>query len=469
MWEFSFPTEAPVCILGYGVNHQELVGFLLHNGVEVVVRDSNTEKEQKLFSDHPDHGAKLRFEHCHDVTSNLTSYKVAFRSPGIPFTSPNLRQAVAEGLILTSQTQLFLELCKAKVVGITGTKGKGTTSTLIYNILSQGLEENVYLAGNIGVDPFSFINDLTVDNVVVLELSSFQLEGLSISPHVAVVLHVAVDHLDHHGSLEAYRAAKRSILSNQHEGDVAIINTQYADMEYYRKSAVARVLQYSASQPGQESAWVDAQAGEEVVFYSLDGKIDSFSITDRKLVGKHNLENILPAVLVGALFHVSPSIMQREVVGFGGLEHRLSVVPTKNGVKAYDDSIATTPESTLVALEAFEGKRIHLVAGGKDKGQEYDSLAQEIAKRCQSLLLLPGARSSDLAAKALAANPDLPVVQATGTHQLGVMRELLFALGDNLQEGDVLLLSPSAASDTPYSNYKERGDAFSYVVREELV
>lgn len=465
MIELPFPTSSRACILGYGANHHELVGFLLRRGLEVVVRDRDGQKREVLFSKYPDASEKLSFEERQDVTEDLGSFNLVFRSPGIPFHHPNLQAAVSGGVTLTSQTQLFLELCPAKTVGVTGTKGKGTTSTLITNILRAAFPgKHVYLAGNIGVDPFSFLESLTPEDTVVLELSSFQLDGVTKSPNIAVVLHVSQDHLDHHASLSAYHEAKKNIISHQHEGDVAIINAEYPEMESFISAAPARVIRYHRSQPGMETAWVDEQQGSEVAFFAVGGSVDSLSLAGRRLLGKHNLENILPAILVASLFHVSPSVMQKEIVSFTGLEHRLSVVENERGILAYDDSIATTPESCLVALEACEGKRIHLIAGGKDKGQDYTMLASEIAKRCVSLLVLPGEASGSLASKVLALGSEVKVVQAVSTDATGVMEELIAVLGDELKPGDVLLLSPSAASAHPYANYKERGDAFARAV-----
>jgi UDP-N-acetylmuramoylalanine--D-glutamate ligase len=468
MFTLPFPVTARICILGYGVNHQELVGFLLGEGCAVTVRDRDGLKREVLFAKYPEAGAQLQFEEREDVTSDLEGFEVVFRSPGIPLASEGLQEALKRGVTVTSQTQLFLDLCVAKTIGVTGTKGKGTTSTLIFNILKAGFpEKHVYLAGNIGVDPFTFLSKLTSEDVVILELSSFQLDGLTKSPHIAVLLHVAQDHLDHHASLPAYREAKATIVKHQGEGDVAIINAEYPDMQEFLAAEPARVLRYHRHQPGQDTAWVDEQQGSEVAFFAVDGLVDSLSLAGRKLLGKHNLENILPAILVASLFHVSPNVMQREIVSFGGLEHRLSVVENERGILAIDDSIATTPESTLVALEAFEGKRIHLVAGGKDKGQDYMSLAPVVAQKCVSLLVLPGAASATLASLVLAEvarGSATTVVQAVSTDAHGVMEELIASLGAELKEGDVLLLAPSAASDTPYANYKERGEAFVQAV-----
>ncbi len=460
--------QKSVVILGYGVNNRALTTFLLRNGISLTIRDRDAAVRDTFAPQYAEFGDQVVWDIRQDILADLSGFDVLFRAPVISSTEPRLVQAVSKGAQLSSQTQLFLELCPAITIGITGTKGKGTTSTLAYEILSRGYKAGrTFLAGNIGVDPFSFLDDLQEDDIVLLELSSFQLEDVRLSPHIAVVLHVTQDHLDHHKNLEEYRHAKARILTNQRPNDIAIVNAEYATQALFLQNVQGKLFQYSRHQPRQQSAWVENLEGKEIVFVAIGSGIESFEITGRKLLGAHNIENILPAAILGAYFHVSPLVMSKVVTGFTGLEHRLSLVAEKGGVSFYDDSIATTNESCVVAMEAFEGRRIHLLVGGKDKGQTHEELAKHIAARCTTVSFLPGAvtaalrkalekeikkTSSSLVLLPLAQNP--------------VMETILSGIHTHLKGGDVVLLAPAAASDTPFANYKLRGEAFAEAIHK---
>ena len=469
-----------VTFLGLGLNHQALATAFLEADLSFTVRERDAEAVARFKASVPQFeqsfDALVHVEIVPDILKGLAHKdRIYFRSPGIPADKPALRAAVKAGSMVTTQTALFFELCPAKIIGVTGTKGKGTTSTLITRILQAGYDQgNVYLGGNIGTDPFSFLAEVEADDLVVLELSSFQLEDLPQSPNVAVVLHVTQDHLDHHRTIGDYHAAKQHILAHQKKSDVAVISGDYpADMQQYLAAAKGEVLQYWRHQPGRNGAWVDTQANDEILFYQVGEQLDSFSIHGRQLLGEHNLENILAAVLVGAHFNMPAWAMQRVVLAFTGLPHRLTKID-KVSIAAYDDSFATIPESAGVSLEVFAGKRVHLLAGGKDKGQNYRALAPLIVQHCASLSLLPGVATPDLERAVRTACKKMPrahiEILKPAKKNLGdgpaLYRDLLAQVQKHWQEGDILLLAPSAASDPPFPNYKVRGNQFVDVVQE---
>lgn len=455
-------------ILGCGANNEHLAAWLVGRGFPVTIRDANPDVATQVTERVPI--LKLAtWEVREHILEELDGFDIVFRSPSIPFLAPELQRALQAGITVSSQTKLFFQLCPCEIIGVTGSKGKGTTSTLIANILKAGRKEGAtYLAGNIGLDPFSFIDELTENDLVVLELSSFQLTDLHMSPHVAVLLHVTPEHLDHHGTLAHYRAAKQQLLAHQREGDLAIVNAEYPDMAEFLESAPARLLRYTRHTPQQEAAWVEMLDGKEVAFVQQGGGLESIDCTGRRLLGEHNLENILPAILVGLHYGVSPAVIQREVVSFPGLEHRLAHVGRFKGVDFYDDSIATTPESCQVAMEVFAGRRLHLIAGGKDKGQSFNAVAAEIVRRCSSLNLLPGPGTPLLRAAVEKARRELE--GEIKVHEAGgqVMESLMSCIHPLLQSGDVVLLAPAMASADPYANYKERGDAFVAAVQSRF-
>jgi UDP-N-acetylmuramoylalanine--D-glutamate ligase len=453
-----------IVILGCGVNNAALAVWLTRQGLQITVRDQKEEAKAKFIAEHGELSG-IEWQIMPNILEGLTDFDVAFRTPFIPYHDPVIQQALQAGVQITSQTKLFFQLCPCEIIGITGSKGKGTAATLTHRILQAGYKKGqVYLAGNIGINPFSFVDELTENDLVVLELSSFQLTDLHVSPSVGVMLNVVPEHLDHHKTFAAYRAAKGNLLKHQREGDVAIINTEHpANAAFYLPYVQGRLLSYTLSLPQRESAWVEYLDGKEVVFAHIGETLESFDTTARRLKGHHNLENIIPAILVGIHYNIDPLLIQKEVVHFPGLEHRLMHLGSWQRVDFYDDSIGTTPEASEAAMQAFEGRRIHLLAGGKTKGQEFTHWANQVAERCASVTLLPGVGTAEIDSALIRV-----LRQRTDCNcdvfrhpQDPVMEHALRELTPHFQSGDVVLLSPAAASDAPFANYKERGEAFA--------
>ncbi len=455
-------------ILGYGLNNANLVLWLLRQGLSLTVRDKEATAQEKFKQEHPEF-AEVVWEIMPDITENLNTFDVVFRSPGMPYFQPAFEKAVQAGITVTSQTKLFFQLAPCEIIGVTGSKGKGTTSTLIANILTTGYTRGkTYLAGNIGLDPFSFIDDLNEEDLVVLELSSFQLTDLHMSPQVAVMLHVTPEHLDHHGDFAKYREAKRQLVAHQRPSDLAIINAEYPDMGYYLSSANGHVLRYTRKTPQREAAWVEHLDTKEVVFVQSGNSLESIDITGRQLKGEHNVENIVPAILVGLHHRVSPTIIQQEVVAFKGLDHRLSLVGTYNGVSFYDDGIATTPESAIAALEAFPGQRIHLLIGGKSGGQDYTLLVHAALERAVSVSFIPGSDTpalEKLFKKVAKSRTDCECLLLAGAKE-PIMETILSGIHPHLQPGDIVILSPAAKSFDHFKDYKERSAKFIHAVTD---
>lgn len=450
-----------IAILGYGTNNKELVTFLGKQGVPVTIRERRAELQTDL-------GKTVTWEIMDNILKDLTTFDLVFRSPAIPFLSPALQKAAKLGVEISSQTNLFFDLCPAQIIGITGTKGKGTTATLIYNMLTQSYQEgNVYLAGNIGVDPFQFFEKLTKSDLVILELSSFQLQDLHKSPHIAVVLEVDIDHQDHHKTIQEYRDAKKNILIHQGEDDSAIININNPAMKEYLSLSKGMVYAYERRTPKQQSAWVDTEGDTETVFVQIGSEIHSLDISERKLLGGHNLENILPAVIVASLYAVDPKIMEKEIMSFPGLEHRLHFVGEFQGVSFYDDSIATTASASLAAVKSFGKKRLHLILGGDDKGDDYAPLVAAAIGDCITVSLIPGTATKKISNL-------IKKYRRQTTSKCQVLEEarepwiqtILSGIHPHLRKGDVVLLSPAGSSFSHFKNAKERGDLFIKAVKE---
>lgn len=453
-------------ILGLGPNNIEVTAYLAKEGLDVTIRDRN-EAVQANFTKIKGEFSNLKWQIQKDILKNIDQFDIVLRSPSISYLTPALQKARRQGIEVTSQTKLFLDKCPAYVIGVTGTKGKGTTATLLSQYLEAGYSKGkTYLAGNIGQDPFGFIDQLKPDDIVILELSSFQLEDLTTSPDMAILLNITPDHLDRHYSFGEYQAAKIHILAHQKDEDIAIVFGDNPDIARMAKYSEGQHYIYHVDQPQRNSVWAGEADGREILYIQIDEEIESIDITDRKILGKHHLENIIPATLAATLLDVPASVIKPVLLSFTGLPHRLTYVGEFGGYNFYDDSIATTPEAVMAALKVFKGQRIHLICGGKDKGVDYSELVDLALKSCITISLLPGTTEKTLAKqiKNSVKTTDTKVKVLDNTKD-PVMDTILSGIIPHLQKDDIVLLSPSCASDTPYANYKERGDDFVRAVK----
>ncbi len=411
-----------IAFIGYGLENQALLAwFIKHKApAEFTVLDSNTNTGEDIKN--------VSWRLGPDCLNNLEDFDIIYRSPGCPLFLPEL-QKVREKI--SSAMNLFMELCPTEnIIGVTGSKGKGTTSSLIHAILKKA-GEKVYLGGNIGVAPFSFLDKLNSDSYVVLELSSFQLEDLKISPKYSILTNLFAEHLapadpnnpNYHQSFEIYKQAKLNI-------------AKYPQNKYFltheRLSSVINgpKIKYFNSCP-----WPS------------------------KLAGEFNKENIAAAVMLTKILKIDEDIIKSAVSTFKGLPHRLERVAKKNGVTYYDNSFSTTPESTIADLQSFPEAFIML--GGADKGADFKELAEEIAKNVKLVILFKGEASPRLKRELLTAG-----FKAQRLTQVGSMEEAVKKASRRAKPGDVVLLSTACASFGLFKNYKERGDLFKKYVKE---
>ncbi len=409
-------------ILGFGQEGQAVLTYLKKHGLIAEVFENN------------------EFD-------GVENCDVLFRSPGIWRNHEKILAAEKEGAIITSQTKFFFENTPAKIIGITGTKGKGTTSSLIYQTLQEA-GKKVYLTGNIGkVQPLEFLDNTTVDNIVVFEMSSFQLQDLTISPHIGVCLMVTSDHLNHHTDLAEYHAAKAAITSFQDESDTAIYNADYPATVKIGEQGSGKKLTVSTHLKPESGALI---SGDLIILE--DGT--TIDCSDRNLRGAHNLENIAAAALASRAVGINVETIQKVSKEFSGLEHRLQFAGTFDGVSYYNDSISTVPETTIAAMNAFS-EPIHLLLGGSEKGLDYTNLISEIAnKQNLSSITLLGEVGEKLKNQ---------IADATKTPLFGPYHNFAEAIANiksKAQSGEVVLLSPAAASFDMFENYADRGHQF---------
>ena len=382
-----------------------------------------------------------------DFLKDLDKYDLIVRSPGVKLES--LKDVAKEKI--TSQTKLFFDFCPCKIIGVTGTKGKGTTSSLIYEMLKKQ-SFDAYLGGNIGEPPFNFLDKLNTQSVVVLELSSFQLLDINKSPHIAVILMITSEHLDWHKDINEYINAKRNILKFQTEKDFAIVNRDYPASNESDIHTNGKVLYVSTERNGYEGCFIN----DNSVILKLNGKEEKvIDAKDVLLPGKHNLENVSAAVLAATLSGVSKENIVSVLKTFKGLEHRLELVATIKGVKYYDDSFSTTPETAIAAIQAFKNPEI-LILGGSSKNSNFQELGEVISK-AENIKAIIGIGVEWEKIKSKIKNQKSKILLVEGADS---MEKIVKAASKIALSGDVVLLTPACASFDMFKNYKDRGEQF---------
>lgn len=441
--------QKKIAVLGIGVEGLSTGAYLKDKGAQITFFDRKEILNDEVMSEVKNITDDIVLGESY--LEDLSNYDVIVRSPGIKSRLPELLDAKKRGQLVTSQTQLFLEMCPAKVIGVTGTKGKGTTSSLIYEML-KAQEKDVYVGGNIGNPPFSFLDALTKDSWVVLEMSSFQLQDLTISPHIAVMLMITSDHLDYHEDTEEYINAKRVVLSYQTKDDFAIINRDYPASNESDIYTEGKIFKVSRERETENGCYV---TGNKICIKRNGQEEEIIDSNEILLPGKHNLENVCAAVMAAVLAGVQRKHIITVLKEFPGLEHRLELVREVDGVRYYDDSISTTPETAIAAIEAFVSPEI-LILGGSSKGADFTQLGRVIAG-AENIKAIIGVGHEWEEIKASIPQPEYEFLLIEGAD---TMHKIVQAAATIAVPGDVVLLSPACASFDMFKNYKDRGEQF---------
>ena len=405
--------------------------------------------------------ARARLHLGPDYLTSLSQYGVIVKSPGIPVTLPEYIQAVAAGRRITSQTDLFFSNCSGKIVGVTGTKGKSTTASLIHAILKQGGKKS-FLVGNIGSPALDLLRQSTPDSIFVYELSSHQLEGLRQSPHIAVLLNVVPEHLDYYASFEQYVAAKENITRYQTRDDWLVYD---ADHPIPRDAAARSRARKLACSLDKLSTPGCAAVGDWIVCSLEAGREERIlEARESPLPGRFNLLNISAAAAVGRLLGVEAREIREAVRGFRPLEHRLERVGTFGGVTYYNDAIATVPEATIAALDTLGADVETILLGGADRGVDFAGLAMRLlASSVRSIILFPqtGRRIwEEICAQEPAASSRFAHVFVES------MEGAVAAAKEKTSKGKICLHSPASPSFGLFRDYRDRGEQFKRCVRE---
>ena len=437
-----------IAVVGFGIEGLSSALYLAGKGAEVTVFDKNKEFSEKVAVEEAKK-MKVNFVLGEFYLERVKGFDLVVRSPGIKLSV--LEKYVPREKI-TSQIKLFFDLCPAEIIGITGTKGKGTTSSLIYEMLKkQGFD--AYLGGNIGMAPFDFLDKLNVHSKVVLELSSFQLLDLQKSPHIAVMLMITSEHLDYHNSVEEYIDAKRNLVRHQSEKDYAVLNKDYPATNESDIQTAGKIFQVSRElEAADEGCFV---RDEKVVLRIGGQEIEIIDAKDILLPGKHNWENVCAATMAAYLAGVSKGNTAAVLKTFKGLEHRLELVATVNGARYYDDSFSTTPETAIAAIQAFKEPEI-LILGGSSKNSDFSELGQVISK-AENIKAIIGIGVEWERIKEQIAKSDTPIPVIEGAKD---MPTIIVAASKLTVPGDVVLLTPACASFDMFKNYKDRGQQF---------
>ena len=449
-----------VVVLGLARQGKALARYFSERGARVVVSDMKPEAE--LAAEMAElEDTSVEFILGGHPPELLEGADLLCLSGGVPADLPLARQARLQGIRVTNDAQLFLEASPAPVIGITGSAGKTTTTELVGRMAraaAHNLDRSVWVGGNIGRPLISDLNRIRPRDFVVMELSSFQLELMTLSPQLAAILNLTPNHLDRHRDMQAYTAAKSNILAHQSSSEGAVLGREDPGAWALRAQVRGRLLTFGVRPSPEPGTFVED--GE--LRLRLDGAPRGlFPLEAIALRGPHNLLNVLAACAIAAAVEIEPEAMQAGVEGFKGVEHRLEFVRRVRGAAWYNDSIATAPERTAAALRSF-GEPIVLLLGGRDKGLPWDDLIGLIQDRVDHLVLF--GELAPMVERALSATgvPGRPL--STGV--VAGLDEAVAAAAQVANPGDVVLLAPGGTSYDQFVDFAARGERFKYLVEE---
>lgn len=436
-------------MLGIGVSNTALAEKFAAKGAVVTAHDRRTrDKLGDAARELESAGVGLRLGE--DYLAGLDA-DIVFRTPGMKFDLPELEAARAAGSAVTSEMEVFFDLCPCRIIAVTGSDGKTTTTTVISEMLKkQGY--TVHLGGNIGRALLPGIEDINPRDVAVVELSSFQLISMRKSPDIAVVTNVTPNHLDMHKDMEEYIGAKKNIILHQNAFGRAVLNLDNDVTRRMRAETRGATLMFSRREKVGFGAFLD---GDTLCFADREGVHRVMSRDDIFITGLHNVENYLAAICV-VWGLVDPENMRAVAREFRGVEHRIEYIRELDGVKYYNDSIATTPTRTMAGLDAFDQKVI-LIAGGYDKHIPFDVLGPKVAEKVKLLILL--GVTADKIEKSVRGVPGCPEIVRVAT-----LEEAAETARRAAHSGDIVTLSPACASFDMFKNFETRGEVFKEII-----
>ena len=446
-----------VAIIGLGVSNIPLIDYMYDKKAKVTVFDDR--EEEKIPKEIINKIKKYKFETSFgkDNLSKLKEFNIIFRSPSCMPTKPELEEEAKNGAIVTTEIEMLMEMCPAKIIGVTGSDGKTTTTSLIYEILKKA-GYNTYLGGNIGTPLFTKLEEMKPEDIVVLELSSFQLMGMKISPNIGVITNITPNHLNIHKDYEEYIDAKKNIFKYQNENDIVILNYDNEITRNAAKEAISKVIFFSHKEKLENGFIVDGKIIKECEDDIRKHIIDTKDIILR---GEHNFENVATA-LAATKTLVSPDVAVKAIKDFKPVEHRLEFIREIDRVKWYNDSVSSSPTRTIAGLNSFD-EEIVLIAGGYDKNLDYTPIAKPIVEKVKKLILL-GQTSNKIyeSVKAEAERQNVKV----DIYMCSSLEETVTLAKRLAKPSQIVLFSPASASFDMFKNFADRGEQFKKLVNE---
>ena len=452
---FEQMKQSRVAFIGTGVTNGDIIRLFRKKGIEVTLLDRKT--ADKLGAAYDEFKA-LGVQFClgDAYLDHLTDYDVVFRSPGMYYHNEKLQQARAQGVVITSEMEVFFQLCPCKIYAVTGSDGKTTTTTLISEFLSRA-GYRVHKGGNIGRALLPIIDDIREEDVAVVELSSFQLLSMRQSPDVAVITNIAPNHLDVHGTMEEYIYAKTNLIAHQDAFSRTILNQDNEATMNLASMVRGTLTTFSRK---TQPVFGTFLREDGMLCYVKNGEVTPVVHKDDiRIPGMHNVENYLAAINA-----VWGTVSIEDIVyvakNFGGVEHRIEFVRELDGVRWYNDSIATSPTRTIAGLESFDRKLI-IIAGGYDKHLDYTPLAEPVLRHVKALILT-GATADKIEA-AVTAHPGY-AQSGLVLRRAATLDEAVAIARSIAEAGDIVSLSPASASFDCYPNFEVRGQHYKALV-----
>lgn len=444
-----------VAFIGTGVSHNDLIRLFLKKGISVTILDRKTkDKFEDLYNEFSSLGAD--FILGNEYLDSLNQFDVVFRTPGMYFNNPALTKAREDGVVVTSEMEVFFDLCPCKIYAVTGSDGKTTTTTLISEMLSES-GFTVYKGGNIGKALLPVIENIRENDRAVVELSSFQLISMRESPDVAVITNIAPNHLDVHGTMEEYIESKVNIIAHQTAFSRTVLNLDNEITNGLSSKVRGKLVKFSRHSVPERGAYLNEN---NVLCYKENGEVtEVVKAEDIRIPGMHNVENYLTAI--SAVWgEVKPETIVKVAKDFGGVEHRIEFVRELDGVKWYNDSIATSPTRVLAGLNSFNQKLI-VIAGGYDKKIPFEPMAETVNEKVKALILmgLTAPKIEKAITEAANYNPENIKIYHADSMENAV--EIAKEISTN---GDIVTLSPACASFDLYPNFEVRGNHYKRLV-----
>ncbi|MBD3244690.1 MAG: UDP-N-acetylmuramoyl-L-alanine--D-glutamate ligase [Candidatus Moranbacteria bacterium] len=461
--------DKKVTIMGLGLQGSgiEMVRFFVNKGAKVTVTDIKTKEKLQSALDKLKDFKKVRYVLGQHRPEDFSKADLVIKGPGVSWNSKYLQIAQKNKVPVETEAGIFIKLVKNPIIGITGTRGKSTTTQIIYEILKKA-NVDVAIGGNIKEKPLiKLLMEVKKESTwLVVELSSFQLEGMRAhkkSPQLAVITNLMVDHMNRYKTVEDYHGAKKTILRFQGREDFAVLNQDDEQVRQLTSLAKGNIFFFSTKKLGCENA---AFIFKDKIMFRNNRELEEIcNVEELKIIGRHRYPNILAAVCVAKIFNVSSETIKKVVENFSFLEHRLEIFKQVDGITFVNDTTASVPEATIHALDSFGDKNIILIAGGADKKLDFSQMANKISEKVNYLILLPG-RGSDRILNAIRKCCPQEFKNEGSFIKVENLDQAVEKAKEVARQNDLVLMSPACSSFNLFNNEFERGDKFKEAVEK---